>query len=134
MTKTKISYNILISLAFLTLIIPTAIGAEVSIADSQANLGTTQTVPVILSEMNNFGTATLELSYNPSIVTVLRVESGEFGMPSANIDNLLGKTKITVYVSTAIGPDSPLFHSRYAPNTCKYCFLSYWNWRKSLKP
>ena len=81
---------------------------SVQIADTQANIGTTKTVPIILTDMKNFGTATLELSYNTSVVTVQSIESGDVGTPYTQIDNLLGKTKITVYVSTATGPDSPL--------------------------
>jgi len=76
--------------------------------------------------MKNFGTATLELSYNTSVVTVQNVDAGDVGTPSSNIDNTVGKTNITVYVSTATGPDSPLFHSRYAPNTCKGKSESSW--------
>jgi hypothetical protein len=82
--------------------------AIISIADATASPSDTTTTPITINDMTNFGTATVTLSYDPTVVQIGSVTAGDVGTPTANIDNTAGTATITAYVSTVTGPDSPI--------------------------
>jgi hypothetical protein len=72
------------------------------IDDVSAAPGSTATESIMLAVMD-FGSATIELTYDPSIVEVQSVSQGDCGSPSYNIDNTIGKTIISAFVTAPPG-------------------------------
>jgi len=64
--------------------------------------GSTATESIMLN-VTDFGSATIELTYDPSIAEVQSVSQGDCGSPSYNIDNTLGMTKISAFVTSPPG-------------------------------
>jgi M6 family metalloprotease-like protein len=88
-----------------------ASGAIVRINGSSAlPLGSSVT-SITLSEMNNFGSANIELHYNSSVVRVTSASlgfSGYGGSLTPNINNTIGKATFLITATDIPGPNSPL--------------------------
>lgn len=87
---------------------PSTDTAIIAIADAAASPSDTTTTQITIDDMTNFGAATVTLSYDPTVVQIGNVTAGDVGTPTPSIDNTAGTATITAYVSTAIGPDSPI--------------------------
>jgi hypothetical protein len=57
----------------------------------------------IMLDVMDFGSATIKLTYDPSVVEVQSVSQGDCGSPSYNIDNTIGKTTISAFVTSPPG-------------------------------
>jgi len=79
-----------------------------TIADACASPNHTTTTQITISNMTNFGAATVTLSYDPSVVHITDVTSGDVGTPIVSSNNTAGTSTIVAYVSTIPGPDSPI--------------------------
>ncbi|RZN42785.1 MAG: hypothetical protein EFT35_01725 [Methanophagales archaeon ANME-1-THS] len=66
----------------------------ISISDASAVSGQETTVPLLMSNITNVGTADITLSYNQSVVHVTAVDSSDFDFMDATIDNSSGITRI----------------------------------------
>jgi hypothetical protein len=63
----------------------------------------------IMLDVNDFGSATIELKYDPTVVQVQSVSQGDCGAVFENIDNANGKTRISSQGTGAIpGPSGTL--------------------------
>jgi len=77
------------------LVVPlAATEATVSIEDASAAQGETVTVPINIADVENMCGADIWLSYDKQVVTVEKVEVGNIGTVTYNIDNNAGKTKM----------------------------------------
>jgi len=83
-------------------------GATIAIADAAAQPSGTTATQIAITNMTNFGAATVTLSYDSNVIQINSVTAGDVGTPTANINNTAGTTTIAAYVSTTTGPDSPI--------------------------
>lgn len=107
---TNISASASIMTANLILLNPTS-GAIVRINDSSVQPLGTNVTSITLSEMNNFGSANIELYYNSSVVRVTSASlgfSGYGGSLTPNINNTIGKATFLITATDIPGPNSPL--------------------------
>jgi hypothetical protein len=98
-----------ISIALLAFLLNPASGAVIRINDSSAQPLGTNVTSITLNEMNNFGSANIELYYNSSVVRVTSASlgfSGYGGSLTPNINNTIGKA--TFLITALNGPNSPL--------------------------
>ena len=61
------------------------------------------TVPIELINATEIAGGSVNISFNPSIVNVQEVLTGDFGTPSANINNTNGFVRVAVSRETAVG-------------------------------
>jgi len=66
----------------------------ISIGDAEALIGKNVTTSIIISNIINVGTADISLVYNQSVVHVTAVDSSDFDILDATIDNSSGITRI----------------------------------------
>jgi len=83
-------------------------GATIAIADAAAQPSGTTATQITITNMTNFGAATVTISYDSNVIQINSVTAGDVGTPTANINNTAGTTTIAAYVSTTTGPDSPI--------------------------
>ena len=67
----------------------------VSIECAAASQGSTVTVPIDITDVENMCGANIWLSYDKQVVTVEKVDDGDIGTVTYNIDNAAGITKMT---------------------------------------
>ena len=68
---------------------------RVSIKCASASQGSTVTVPIDITDVENMCGANIWLSYDKQVVTVEKVDDGDIGTVTYNIDNAAGITKMT---------------------------------------
>lgn len=80
---------------------------NVSIGDLTSPLGATVTAPILIANVDNYGTGTINLEYNPSVVHVTDVTSGPQSTLAAppNIDNTSGIVNISALNLAGISGD-----------------------------
>jgi len=96
-TKGKMIARILIPVILVgMLLVPLAAAnsATVSIPDASAPKGETVTVPINIANVDNMCGANIWLGYDKQVVTVEKVEDGNIGTVTYNINNNAGKTKM----------------------------------------
>ncbi len=79
--------------------------ATISIGSYATYAGSTVTVPVEILNATEIAGGSANISFNPSIVNVQEVLPGDFGAPTANINNTAGFVSIAKSTATAIGKD-----------------------------
>ena len=71
---------------------------EVSIADASVDLFGTVTLPIIITNIGSYGTGTIDIEYDPSVVHVTDVTSSPDSTVTAkNIDNTTGLVRISAW-------------------------------------
>ena len=71
---------------------------RVSIADTTADLPDTVTLPIMITSIGNYGTGTIDLTYDPAVVHVTDVTSSPDSIVTANnIDNTTGCVNISAW-------------------------------------
>lgn len=71
---------------------------EVSIADANVNLSDTVTLPILITNIGNYGTGTINIEYDPAVVHVTDVTSSPDSTVTAkNIDNAIGVVRISAW-------------------------------------
>ena len=86
----------IILLGILVLVGPSTVQATtVSIKDASAPQGSTVTVPINITDVTDMCGANIWLSYDKTVVTVEKVDNGDLGSVTHNIDNDAGITKMT---------------------------------------
>ena len=93
---------------FAVLSVPASASVNIQIADATAQPSSNATTQITINNMINFGVATVTTSYNPSVVQITNITTGDVGNLVSNIDNAAGTVTIAAYVSTLTGPDSPI--------------------------
>ncbi|MCX9083988.1 MAG: cohesin domain-containing protein [Candidatus Methanoperedens sp.] len=83
-------------LFFILLTISSASAELVSIGDSYTAVGSEVTVPVMINGSGNVAGGVVNISFDPSIVSVKNIVAGDFGDPVANINNTHGWVKFVV--------------------------------------
>lgn len=83
----------LLFLSFILLTISSASAEIVSIGDFQSALDSEVTVPVMINGSGLVAGGVVNISFDPSIVSVKNVVAGDFGDPVANINNTYGWVK-----------------------------------------
>jgi hypothetical protein len=88
--------------------------ASIIIKDTSIKLGSTLAMPITVEEANEIAGGSLKLSFDPEIISVQSVASGDFGVPTYNINsdsvlisiagaNAVGKASATLAVVTFKG-------------------------------
>jgi hypothetical protein len=80
-------------LFFILLTISSASAELVSIGDSYTAVGSEVSVPVMINGSGNVAGGVVNISFDPSIVSIKKVVAGDFGDPVANINNTHGWVK-----------------------------------------
>ena len=71
---------------------------RVSIANANANLSDTVTLPILITNIEDYGTGTINIAYDPSVVHVTDVTgSPDSTVASTNIDNTAGLVRISAW-------------------------------------
>lgn len=76
---------------------------SISIGDADALIGENVTTSIIISNIINVGTADISLTYNQLVVHVTAVESSDFDLMDATIDNSSGLTRIAAIQAASPG-------------------------------
>jgi hypothetical protein len=106
---TASSQNTNSTTAYRTITVPTSAMVKINNAAAAPNANTS--TQIVLSAMSDFGTANIDLFYNPSVVQVTGASigfSGYGGSLTPNIDNTIGKARFLITVTDIPGPNSPL--------------------------
>ena len=83
-----------------------ASATTISIADVTVEPGDAITIPIMISDLTDYGTGTIEIEYDPAAVHVTDVASGhESDVAGYNIDNTLGFTQISASNSYGVSGD-----------------------------
>jgi hypothetical protein len=78
----------------------------VSIANLSSQPGDTVTTPVLISDVQNYGTGTISITYNPSVVHVTGAAGGpESTVTSWNVDNTTGIVRISAWNIAGVSGD-----------------------------
>ncbi|HJH25704.1 MAG TPA: hypothetical protein C5S37_02785, partial [Methanophagales archaeon] len=101
-------YTILLFLFSMCLVVslPATANAEstsINIGSYTTYVGSNVTVPIEIANATEIAGGAVNITFNPSIVNVEEVLSGDFGMPVANIDNTAGFVSIAKSSATAVG-------------------------------
>ncbi len=85
----------------------------VSIEDLQAESGSTVNTKILIEGVEDYGTATIELHYDNSVVSVTSVSEGNISNSALipNIDNSKGVVTIAAYTSEIPGPNGTLVYA-----------------------
>lgn len=75
----------------------------VHIGDVVAMTGENTTTSIVITNITNLGTADITLSYNPAVVQVIAVNDGDFDFLGADIDNVIGRTRIGAFQTSTGG-------------------------------
>lgn len=75
-------------------------GTVISIANVTTTQNTNVTRSIMVENVNNIVAATINLAYDPSVVNVLSVSSGDLGGVTANINNTKGNTTMSAFSTT----------------------------------
>ena len=88
--------KVLSACLLLSLVVQCCAATTVSIADVTADPGDTVTVPLMINEMTDYGTCTINITYDPSVVHVTDVTSSSNSTVAAfNNNNVAGFTAIS---------------------------------------
>lgn len=88
--------KVLSACLLLSLAVQCCAATTVSIADVTADPGETVTVPILVNDMTDFGTGTINITYDPSVVHVTDVTGSSDSVIAAfNNDNTAGFTAIS---------------------------------------
>ena len=96
-----------VKLAFLLILLLSTITqasaiATVSIGNLSSAYGETVTAPILISNVQNYGTGTISVTYDPSVVHVISVSSGPGSTVVArNADNATGIVTISAFTIEA---------------------------------
>ena len=97
------------SIGLLILLVSGAASASattISIADATVEPGDVITLPIMISDMIDYGTGTIEIEYDPAAVHITDVASGpESDVAGYNIDNTIGLTQISASNSYGVSGD-----------------------------
>ena len=78
----------------------------VSIADLSSQPGDTVTTPVLISNVQNYGTGTINISYDPAVVHITAVSSGPYStVTDWNANNTMGFVIISAWNITGVSGD-----------------------------
>ncbi len=94
----KIATTIVVLLAILAMA-GSANAAKISVDDHNVDPGEEKTVPINVSTTGNFGTATIELYYNETLLDVESVSSGDIPSSQMEFNDETGMVKIAVRTS-----------------------------------
>ena len=90
----------------LFLILPASAQVTVSIDDIEASPGESITAPIMINNVINYGTGTINLTYDPSVVHVTNVTSTADSTVAAwNADNEVGYVRISAWNLMGISGD-----------------------------
>ena len=90
----------------LFLILPASAQVTVSIGDIEASPGESITAPIMINNVINYGTGTINLTYDPSVVHVTNVTStADSPFVTANIDNETGYVLISAMNTMGVSGD-----------------------------
>ncbi len=88
--------KVLSACLLLSLAVQCCAATTVSIADTTADPGATVTVPLMVNDLTDFGTGTINITYDPSVVHVTDVtDSSDSVIAAFNNDNTAGFTAIS---------------------------------------
>ena len=91
----RITLKMVITACLLLIATQTCIATTVSIDDSTIAAGDTVTVPIRISDIENYGAGTITIKYDPAVVHVTDVvKSSDSKIADTNIDNTAGLTGI----------------------------------------
>jgi hypothetical protein len=121
MNKKKLPYMLITIVLFAVFAMAISVSAHtqdviVSIQNVNLDPEGTKTVPILIENVTDFCSGTIELIYSPGIVEVQSVSPGDYGSPFHKIDNVNGTTRISVMLSDAHGPAGDI---RFADLTLK---------------
>ena len=117
--KRKMKYEKILVItvgALILAILATGVASATTIISIEnVSLGETETktVPINISNVTNYGTATIELQYNGSVVNVESVSNGDIPGTSLtpNINNTAGYTRMVSYTSQYPGPSGDFVYA-----------------------
>ena len=93
-------------LFFSLLILPASAQVTVSIGDLEAYQNESITAPIMINNVTNYGTGTIKVTYDPSVVHVTGVASTADSTVTAwNADNEAGYVRISAWNLTGISGD-----------------------------
>ena len=93
-------------LFFSLLILPASAQVTVSIGDLTAYQNESITAPIMINNMTNYGTGTIKVIYDPSVVHVTDVAStADSAVIAWNADNEAGYVRISAWNLTGISGD-----------------------------
>ena len=75
----------------------------VRIGDAVAMTGENVTTSIVITNITNLGTADITLTYNQSVVHVIAVNESDFDFMGADIDNVIGRTRIGAFQTSSGG-------------------------------
>ena len=94
----RITLKMVITACALLIAIQTCVATTVSIDDSTITPGDTVTVPIRISDIENYGAGTITIKYDPAVVHVTDVvKSSDSKIVDDNIDNTAGLTGISAW-------------------------------------
>ena len=93
-------------LFFSLLILPASAQVTVSIGDIEASPGESITAPIMINNVTNYGTGTINITYDPSVVHVTDVAStADSPFVTPNIDNETGYVLISAMNPMGVSGD-----------------------------
>jgi hypothetical protein len=79
---------------------------EVSIADASVDLFGKVTIPIMITNIEDYGTGTIDIEYDPSVVHVTDVtSSSDSSVTAKNINNTIGLAKISAWNIDGVSGD-----------------------------
>ena len=106
MTEKIVFFSCTILFSLIMAITPVSATAIVSIADISSNPGETVTMPISIDNVTDYGTGTISVTYDPSVVHVTDVASGPASMVVAwNPDNTTGIVNISAWNTGGVSGD-----------------------------
>ena len=73
----------------------------IHIGDAVAMTGENATTSIVITNITNLGTADITLTYNQSVVHVIAVNESDFDFMGADIDNVIGRTRIGAFQTSS---------------------------------
>lgn len=83
-------------------------GTAVSIEDAIVEHDSVITIPIVISNISDFGAATITVAYDPHFFAIEKVSSGDCGSPSHSLDEVDNTVTISSYVVDIPGPAGDL--------------------------
>jgi|LGVF01.1.fsa_nt_gb hypothetical protein len=91
---------------FLSLAVQCCVATTVSITGATADPGDTVTVPLMINNMDNYGTGTINIEYNPAVTHITDVtSSSDSSVTAKNINNTIGLAKISAWNIDGVSGD-----------------------------
>ena len=90
----------------LSLVVQCCAATTVSITDATADPGDTVTVPLMINSIDNYGTGTINIEYDPAVTHITDVtSSSDSSVTAKSINNTIGLTRISAWNIDGVSGD-----------------------------